>query len=44
MLAEIWWGNPQERKHLEGLGLDRKMIIKSEMSLEEGEWEDMKCI
>lgn len=44
MLAEIWWGNLQEGKHLEGLGLGRGMILKWEMSLEEEEWEDMECI
>jgi hypothetical protein len=37
MYTEIWWGNLQERKHLEGLGLDRRMILKSAMSLEEVE-------
>jgi len=26
--TEIWWGNLRERYHLEGLGLDEKIILK----------------
>jgi len=24
----VWWGNPQQRDHLEDLGVDRKKILK----------------
>lgn len=44
MHTEIWWGYLQERKHLQGFGLGIKIIFKSEMSLEEVEWEDMNFI
>ena len=28
MHTEIWWGNLQERKYLEVLGLGRRMTLK----------------